>query len=133
MLTFAPSNIASDSQELLAFCVVIMKEFAKAFYKSSEWQKCRASYIKSVNGLCERCLQRGLIVPGYIVHHKCYLTPENILDPSVTLNFDNLEFLCHDCHNREHGRTKIPKRYEILPDGGVRTDPPIFSNMCTDS
>ena len=64
---------------------------------------------------------------------KSYLTPENILDPSVTLNFDNLEFLCHDCHNREHGRIKIPKRYEILPDGGVRTDLPLFSNTCTDS
>ena len=24
-------------------------------------------------------------------------------DPDVTLNFDNLEYLCQDCHNLEHG------------------------------
>jgi len=104
--------------ELVAFLVQTMKDFAKAFYKSKEWQKCRAAYIKSVGGLCERCLSRGMIVPGYIVHHKCYLTPENIQDTSITLNWDNLEYLCHDCHNNEHFSEK-PIRYRILSDGRV--------------
>lgn len=76
------------------------KEFAKAFYKSKAWQKCRAAYIQSVFGLCERC-QR----PGWIVHHKELLTPANINDPTVTLNWKKLEYLCMDCHNREHGRS----------------------------
>ena len=74
------------------------KEFAKAFYKSAAWQDCRAAYIKSVFGLCERC-QR----PGWIVHHKEKLTPGNINDPNVTLSFENLEYLCQDCHNYVHG------------------------------
>lgn len=39
---------------------------------------------------------------GYIVHHKCYLDMSNIYNPEVTLNFDNLELLCMDCHNKEH-------------------------------
>lgn len=95
-----------------------MKEFAKAFYKSKEWERCRAGYIKYVGGLCERCLSRGDIVPGLIVHHKCYLTPENILDPTVTLNYDNLELLCQECHNKEH-TSKRPQRYSIGPDGKV--------------
>lgn len=73
------------------------KEFAKKFYRSSAWQKCRASYIKSVYGLCERCNK-----PGYIVHHKILLTPNNINNPDVTLNWANLEYLCLDCHNLEH-------------------------------
>jgi len=106
------------SQELLAFCVNTMKDFAKAFYKSKEWEKCRAGYIKYVGGLCERCFKNGSIVPGVIVHHKCYLSPENILDPSVTLNYDNLELLCIDCHNKEH-ISKRPQRYTIAPDGKV--------------
>ena len=101
-----------------------MKEFSKAFYKSRAWLKCRDSYIKSVGGLCERCLANGLIVPGYIVHHKCYLTPENIKDPSVTLNFDNLEYLCVDCHNKEHFKEIHEQRYSIDPDGKVRALPP---------
>ena len=74
------------------------KDWAKAFYKSAAWQKCRAAYIQSVFGLCERC-QR----PGWIVHHKIKLTPGNIGDPNVTLAWENLQYLCQDCHNREHG------------------------------
>lgn len=73
------------------------KEFAKAFYKSKAWLDCREGFIKSVYGLCSRCDR-----PGYIVHHKELLTPQNISDPNVTLNWDKLEYLCQDCHNKEH-------------------------------
>ena len=117
---FASSIKASDSLELLAFVVEItMKEYARAFYKSKQWEKCRAGYIKYVGGLCERCLKNGAYVPGVIVHHKCYLSPENIQDPSVTLNFDNLELLCLECHNKEH-LSKHQLRYTINIDGKVR-------------
>ncbi|TCO69513.1 HNH endonuclease [Marinisporobacter balticus] len=73
------------------------KEFAKSFYKSKAWKKCREGYIKSVFGLCERCKR-----PGYIVHHKTKLTPNNINDLYLTLSWENLEYLCQDCHNKEH-------------------------------
>ena len=96
-----------------------MKEYARAFYKSARWQKCRASYIKSVGGLCERCLSKGLIVPGDIVHHKCYLTPDNINDPATALNWDNLELLCLECHNKEHFKDSVEIRYTIDENGRV--------------
>ena len=86
------------------------RDFAKTFYASAAWQHCRAAYIEHVHGLCERCRR-----PGYIVHHKCYLTPDNIDDPDVTLNFDNLEYLCLDCHNAEHGSSD----YKTVRDGLV--------------
>lgn len=73
------------------------KEFAKKFYKSKEWKECRKGFIESVFGLCNRCGK-----PGYIVHHRKELTPININDPYVTLSWDNLEYLCLDCHNKEH-------------------------------
>lgn len=79
------------------------KDFAKDFYRSSAWKKCRASFIISQHGLCERCNCKA----GTIVHHKIYLTPENINDPNITLNFENLELLCQDCHNKEH-TAKLP-------------------------
>lgn len=78
------------------------KEFAKSLYKSNAWRKCRESYIKSVNGLCERCLEKDKIVPGYIVHHKIELTKYNIINPDISLNHNNLEYLCLDCHNEHH-------------------------------
>lgn len=83
-----------------------MKPFAKKFYKSTRWKKCRDSYYVSQHGLCERC--KG---PGKIVHHKEYLTPYNIDDPNITLNFDNLELHCQDCHNKEHH-----ERYGVTRD-----------------
>lgn len=90
------------------------KEWAKAFYKSKAWQQCRDGYIKSVFGLCERCGK-----PGYIVHHKTHLTSSNINDPDVTLNWDNLEYLCQDCHNKEHNRNQVSQRYKFNNEGDV--------------
>lgn len=79
-----------------------MREFAKAFYHSKEWLKCRAAYIaqrRAIDGgMCESCHEK----PGYIVHHKIELTPENIHDPYIALSFSNLKYDCHECHNAEH-------------------------------
>ena len=82
-------------------------QFAQAFYGSPAWQSCREAYKRSVGGLCERCLARGLIVPGVEVHHKHRLTPENLRDPSITLNWANLELLCKQCHLDEHRRAEM--------------------------
>lgn len=73
------------------------KEYAKQFYNSKAWNKTRYSYIVSKGGLCERC---G--AGAKLVHHKIYITPQNINDYTVTLNHNNLELLCQDCHNNEH-------------------------------
>lgn len=98
-----------------------MKEFASGLYHSTEWESCRAAYLKRVGGLCERCLAKGLISPAKIVHHKIYLTPDNINNPRITLDFNNLEALCKSCHDEEHdhcGR-KNKKRYFINEFGQV--------------
>ena len=83
-----------------------MKEFAKGFYTSMPWINTRRAYFKARGGLCERCLAKGLAVPAQVVHHKIHLTPENINDPNVTLNWDNLECLCKSCHTEEHQGVK---------------------------
>ena len=69
----------------------------RKFYNSSAWLRCRDGYIKSVFGLCERCGK-----PGYIVHHKQHIDDNNETDPDITLDWANLEYLCLECHNREH-------------------------------
>jgi len=94
-----------------------MREFAKAFYTSRAWADCRKAYKKSVGGLCERCLKAGRYSPGEIVHHKIHLTPQNITQPNITLDWDNLELLCRDCHAAEHDARK--RRYKIDENGTV--------------
>lgn len=103
---------------LAVFLFSMAKDFAKAFYRSAAWAACRDSYIAKRRGLCERCLANGLIRPGKIVHHKVYLTPENIAIPGIALSHANLELLCQDCHNAEH-RARDAFRYRIDAAGNV--------------
>ena len=98
-----------------------MSTFNHEFYTTIAWRKCKNAYKKSVGGLCERCLDKGMYVPGEIVHHKVHLNPNNITDPTVALNWNNLELLCRVCHADEHQRLK--KRYKISPDGKVLIAP----------
>lgn len=92
-----------------------MREFAREFYSSTAWKKCREAYKKSRGYLCEECLRKGKYVPGEIVHHKVHIDLDTITDPNVLLNWDNLEVLCRECHAKEHDNSK--KRYKINKDG----------------
>lgn len=89
-----------------------MKDFAKKFYKSKRWQSCRAAFIAERvmidGGLCQHCHERM----GYIVHHKIHLTPQNIHDPEIALSHQNLEYVCHDCHNSEHFGKKMRVKFD---------------------
>lgn len=93
-----------------------MREFAEQFYNSPAWRETRKAFRKSKGGLCERCLRKGLYRPGEIVHHKVYLTPENITDPNISLSWENLELLCRDCHGNEH---RGERRYKVDSMGRV--------------
>jgi len=96
-----------------------MRDFAAAFYSSKAWQHTRTAYAKSKGNLCEVCLSKGLIKPCEIVHHKIELNPDNINDPNVTLNWNNLQAVCRDCHASIHDRRK--RRYKIDDLGRVIT------------
>lgn len=93
------------------------QEFTGGFYNTQIWKKTRAAYKKSVGGLCERCLKKGLYRPAVIVHHKAYITAENLHDAHIALDWNNLEALCRECHEEEH--SKSGRRYSIAPDGTV--------------
>lgn len=124
---FNPLKQAHSSSPMGAFVIECMSmrqdapDRQKAFYHSRAWQKCRREYIASVGGVCERCQKKGIIRPGYIVHHKEYITIQNITDPEVLLSFDNLEYLCFDCHQHEHFPRQ--KRYRIDEFGRCCTPP----------
>lgn len=77
-----------------------MKPWAKAFYESENWKKTREGVMSANNYICNRCHNKN--GPAEIVHHKIWLTPENINDVNITLNIDNLEPLCRVCHAIEH-------------------------------
>lgn len=78
------------------------QRFSKRFYHSKQWDDVRALVMKRDLGLCQRCARRGRMTAATEVHHIEPLTPENIGDPRVTLNPDNLTSLCHECHREVH-------------------------------
>jgi len=94
-----------------------MKDFARSFYSSTAWKNTRQAFAKSKGGLCEICLSKGVYKPGEIVHHKVHLTPDNINDASVTLNWDNLQLVCRDCHAVIHENRE--RRYKLDELGRV--------------
>ena len=74
------------------------RKFSKKFYNSKCWKKIRQSYIASKFGICERCGKTN----AKQVHHKEYLTEDNLDNPTISIDFDNLELLCDTCHQHEH-------------------------------
>lgn len=92
-----------------------MKEWAKEFYHSKSWEETRRGYLVANHFLCERCGE-----PAKIVHHKRYLNKSNINNADIALNWDNLEALCQDCHNKEHHKQqRAADRYRFDSDGNV--------------
>lgn len=104
----------------LSFEVFEMRNAPESFYKSPQWKTCRAQYLDKSNHLCERCLAKGLYVPARFVHHKIHLNGSNYRDPKVSLNFDNLLAVCHECHNEIHFR-KNERRWRYV-DGKIVTE-----------
>lgn len=91
------------------------KDYAKGFYHSKAWKDTQAAYMASQHYICERC---GSV--ARIVHHKKYITPHNISNPYITLDWNNLEALCMDCHNAEHiGSAVCAKGLKFDKNGNI--------------
>ena len=79
------------------------------FYKSRTWETFRQNLILKRNlekGFIECCRCGKKIVKKYdlILHHKTPLNVMNVNDYTVSLNEDNIEFICFRDHNKEHNR-----------------------------
>ena len=91
------------------------KDYARKFYHSTAWIKTSKAYAASRFYICEICWKPA---KQYVVHHKKHLTPENINDPYIALNWDNLQLLCTECHNQIH-KTKSSRQVIFDSTGQV--------------
>ena len=101
----------------------------KDFYHSKLWNTVRKNVWLKQNLLCNRC-GKPVYVDGIsewipkeqrrtgIVHHKEYLTNENIYNNNITINEDNLEGLCKDCHEEEHHQDIANRKDYIFDEQG---------------
>ena len=88
---------------------------AKRFYDSAVWKHKRDQILKRDHYECQECRRRindavkaGTVIDGpdrrirraVMVHHIQELRDH----PDLALDDDNLTSVCHECHDRIHGR-----------------------------
>jgi hypothetical protein len=84
------------------------------FYCSKSWRELALKLKIERGGKCERT---GIIyadLSKLIAHHKIELTEDNVDDPYIALNPDNIEIISHSEHNREHARFGNKKNVYII-------------------
>ena len=109
----------------------VAKPWAVAFYKSKAWKTARKQALARTGGLCQWCLDKGLIVPAEEVHHTIELTQTNINNPDITLNQERLIPLCHRCHDTTKYKAN-ERRWRVDANGNVSTNaetPPDFEKF----
>ena len=86
------------------------------FYASKRWRGLRDMLVVERHGRCDRCGKDcSDDTSQLIAHHKEHLTDDNLKDPNVAVNPDNIEILCAHCHAIQHReRGFISKRKEVF-------------------
>ena len=74
------------------------------FYNSSAWRRLSQHYAKSHGWICEHCHNKNVdysrpLYKQLHCHHKIEIAEENLNDPEIALNEENLVLLCQKCHN----------------------------------
>lgn len=70
----------------------------KAFYKSPEWRTARELALMRDKYLCQDCKDK----PAEVVHHIIHLSEDNVDNPEISLNQNNLISICSNCHSIRH-------------------------------
>ncbi|HEU7706226.1 TPA: HNH endonuclease [Streptococcus pneumoniae] len=75
------------------------------FYNSKPWRTLRNKVRYHKRMRCDMC--GCLIHSKSIVDHIIEIDESNYQDESITLNEDNLQLLCFECHNTKTFQSKI--------------------------
>lgn len=74
------------------------------FYCTQAWQDLSYNSKIAARGKCSRCGYIADKMSELIGHHKIELTEDNVDDPNISLNRENIEVICQQCHNKQHRR-----------------------------
>ena len=74
------------------------------FYCSKAWRDLSFRLKVERGGKCERTGEVFADMSQLIAHHKIELTEDNVDDPNISLNPNNIEIISFNEHNKEHRR-----------------------------
>lgn len=75
----------------------------RKIYNSERWKRLRAWKFTN-SPLCEICLQQDIVTPAEDIHHiiSFMSTDDPIQRKFLAYDYDNLQSLCKQCHQRRH-------------------------------
>jgi 5-methylcytosine-specific restriction endonuclease McrA len=76
------------------------------FYSLYAWKQLRLRVLEESHWECQQCKEEGRLSPAETVHHVQELKDR----PDLALERANLRPLCHECHDKAHGRIKYDSR-----------------------
>ena len=85
----------------------------QTFYASRKWRAFRLSLIVERGNQCQQCGKTIAKASELIGHHTIELTPECVSDHQISLNPDNVQLICRDCHDRVHQRFGYQKKKQV--------------------
>lgn len=74
---------------------------SQEFYRSKAWKELRNLAFNRDKGLCQSCLKQEHYRTADVVHHIIEIKS----DWEKRLELNNLESICHKCHNKVHKKT----------------------------
>lgn len=83
------------------------------FYTGKDWRQFRLNLILERGNKCERC-GKATKQSQLIGHHKEPLTIDNVNDPNISLNPNNVDIICIGCHNEIENRFGAKKQVFII-------------------
>jgi predicted kinase len=98
----------------------------QSFYVGKPWTKLRLVLIAERGPVCQKCGKVITDPADVIGHHIIELTVENVNNPNISLNPDNILLVCGNCHEAIHerfGHTPEKKIYIVYgpPLAGKKT------------
>lgn len=105
------------------------QDFSRGLYTSKAWIQFRFNLIIQRGPKCQRCGKVMIDTSKLIGHHIIHLSPANINDISITLNPDNVELICFDCHNKEHKRYGRQQHNVFIVYGSPMSDKTAMVNQ----
>lgn len=85
-----------------------------SFYNSKKWHDLRNFKWQESNGLCEKCLAKGIVKEGVEVHHLVEISK----DWNKRFDYNNLILLCKECHQEMHERSGSLNEFLKIWDKG---------------
>jgi len=91
------------------------KESNSKAYNSARWIKIRSAMMRDYP-VCQRCLEEGRTRASQLVHH---IIPwqsgrSEAEQEELMYSLDNLQCLCHVCHNEIHHKMNIAAAWERI-------------------